>query len=72
MNSNKYGIIIYWSAQDEAFVVDVPELAGCAVHGGTHEEALSNAKQAVELWLDTAKEFGDPIPQPKGRRLFFT
>ena len=40
-------------------------------HGTSQEEALANAKEAMQLWLDTAKEFGDPIPEPKGRRLIY-
>jgi len=38
-------------------------------HGNSYEKALSNAKEAIQLWIDTAKEFGDPIPAPKGQRL---
>lgn len=68
---DKYEVIIFWSAEDEAFVAEVPELPGCMAHGDTQEEALANAKQAMQLWTDTAKEFGDPVPQPKGRRLVF-
>ena len=68
---DRYEIIIFWSAEDEAFVAEVPELPGCMAHGSTQEEALASAKQAAELWIDTAKEFGDPIPEPKGRRLVF-
>jgi predicted RNase H-like HicB family nuclease len=66
---HKYEIIIYWSESDEAFVAEIPELPGCMAHGGTQEAALLNAKEAIQLWIDTAKEFGDPIPEPKGRRL---
>ena len=66
---HKYEIIIYWSDEDQVFVAEVPELPGCAAHGPTQEEALANAQQAIRLWIDTAKEFGDPIPEPKGRRL---
>jgi predicted RNase H-like HicB family nuclease len=65
----KYEVIIYWSDEDEAFVAEAPELPGCMAHGATQEGALSNALDAIRLWLDTAKEFGDPIPEPKGRRL---
>jgi predicted RNase H-like HicB family nuclease len=68
---NKYEIIIYWSEEDRAFVAEVPELPGCAAHGATHEGALASALEAVQLWLDTAREFGDPIPEPKGRRLMY-
>ena len=65
----KYELIIYWSEADEAFIAEVPELPGCAAHGSTYAEALKNIQDAMELWIDTAKEFGDPIPEPKGRRL---
>ena len=68
---DKYEVIIFWSESDQAFVAEIPELPGCMAHGGTQEEALANAKNAERLWLDTAKEFGDPIPDPKGRRLAF-
>jgi len=65
----KYEIIIFWSAEDEAFIADVPELPGCIAHGESTEDALRNVTEAMRLWLDTAREFGDPIPEPKGRRL---
>ncbi len=68
---NRYEIIIFWSDEDQAFVAEVPELPGCMAHGDTQESALTNIKEAMELWLDTAQEFGDPIPEPKGRRLAF-
>jgi predicted RNase H-like HicB family nuclease len=68
---DKYEIIIYWSDEDQAFIAEIPELPGCMAHGNTHEESLSNAKAAMQLWIETAREFGDPIPEPKGRRLVF-
>jgi len=64
-----YEIIIYWSDEDSAFIAEVPELPGCMAHGDTYESALANVRTAIELWTDTAKEFGDPVPKPKGRRL---
>jgi predicted RNase H-like HicB family nuclease len=67
----KYEIIIYWSAEDESFIAEVPELPGCMAHGQNYDDALTNIKQAITLWIDTAQEFGDPIPEPKGRRLVF-
>ena len=69
--TSKYEIIIFWSDEDEAYIVDVPELQGCMAHGDTYESALANIKSAMELWTETAKEFNDPIPQPKGRRLAY-
>jgi len=68
---NKYEVIIYRSDEDGAFLADVPELPGCGAHGPTQEAALASAQEAIRLWLDTAKEFGDAIPEPKGRRLVF-
>ncbi len=65
----KYEIIIYWSNEDKVFVAEVPELPGCMAHGDTQEVALTNVKEAIQLWIDTAREFGDPVPEPKGRRL---
>ena len=67
----KYEIIIYWSNEDHAFIAEVPELPGCIAHGETPEKALKNANKAMQLWIDTSKEFGDPIPEPKGERLIF-
>ncbi len=66
---HRYEVIIYWSAEDQLFVAEVPELPGCAAHGPSPEAALAEAQEAISLWLDTAREFGDPIPEPKGRRL---
>ncbi len=68
---SKYEIIIYWSVEDDAFVAEVPELPGCAAHGDTQALALSNIQDAISLWLESAQEFGHPIPEPKGRRLIF-
>jgi predicted RNase H-like HicB family nuclease len=67
----QYEIIVYWSAEDRVFVADVPELPGCMAHGDTQEAALANIKEAMQLWIDTAREFRDPIPEPKGRRLMY-
>ena len=68
---DKYEIIIYWSEDDSIYVAEAPELPGCMAHGNTHEEALRAVRTAIELWIDTAREFGDPVPKPKGRRLLF-
>ena len=68
---HKYEMIIYWSNEDGAYVVDVPELPGCMAHGSTPAEAVANAQEAIGLWIDTAKEFGRPVPEPKGRRLMY-
>lgn len=61
----KYEIIIYFSKEDEAYIAEVPELPGCMAHGLSPEEALLNVKAAMQLWIDTAREFGDQIPAPK-------
>ncbi len=67
----KYEVILYWSNEDHAFIAEVPELAGCMAHGQTQEAALKHVNDAIRLWIDTAREFGDPVPEPKGERLIF-
>jgi len=67
----KYETIIFWSDEDGVFVAEVPELPGCMAHGDSYESALANALEAMKLWIDTANEFGDPIPTPKGQRLMY-
>ena len=68
---HKYEVIVYWSEDDGVFVAEVPELPGCSAHGDAPDRALASSQEAIDLWLDTAKEFGRPIPEPKGRRLQF-
>lgn len=68
---HKYEIIIYWSREDQVFVAEVPELSGCMAHGDSQQEALANADEAIQLWIETAQEFGDPIPEPKEQRLIY-
>ncbi len=66
----KYALIIYWSEADQAFIVEVPELPGCAADGETYQEAVQNAEVVIQQWIATAKQLGRPIPEPKGRLLF--
>jgi len=66
----KYEVIIYWSEEDHTFIAEVPELPGCAADGQTHQEALANAEVVIQEWLETARELGRTIPQPKGRLVF--
>lgn len=68
--SIKYELIIYWSKEDNAFVVEVPELPGCMADGETYEQAVTNARQVIEKWIETARELGRPIPAPKGRLIY--
>lgn len=64
---SKYEIIIFWSEEDNAYVAEVPELAGCMADGQTYREALDNAEVIIREWIETAKELGRPIPSPRGR-----
>ena len=66
----KYELIIYWSKEDQVFVVEVPELPGCAADGDSYREAVENAEVVMREWIVTAKELGRPIPEPKGRLMF--
>lgn len=68
--TSKYEIIIFWSEEDSAFVAEVPELPGCMADGKTYQEALANAEKIIQEWIDTARELGRAIPQPKGRLLY--
>jgi predicted RNase H-like HicB family nuclease len=63
----KYEVIIYWSAADDAFIAEVPELPGCMADGATQQAALRNADIVIKEWIATAKALGRPIPEPKGR-----
>ncbi len=67
---SKYEVIIYWSDEDDAFVAEVPELAGCMADGATYQEALANAEVVIQEWLETARELGRAIPEPKGRLIY--
>jgi predicted RNase H-like HicB family nuclease len=64
---HKYEMIIYWSDEDEQFIVEVSELPGCMADGNTYEEAIANAKIVIDEWTETAKELGRDVPKPKGK-----
>jgi predicted RNase H-like HicB family nuclease len=66
----RYEVIIYWSKEDEAFIAEVPELPGCAADGKTQQEALANVQMIAAEWIETARELGRSIPEPKGRLQF--
>ncbi len=66
----KYEVIIYWSKEDRAFIAEVPELPGCAADGETYQQALGNVELIIQEWIETAKQLGRPIPEPKGRLVF--
>lgn len=67
---SKYEVIIYWSAEDDAFIAEVPELPGCMADGETHRAALANVETVIEEWIETAQKLGRPIPVPRGRLMF--
>jgi predicted RNase H-like HicB family nuclease len=66
----KYEVIIYWSDEDQAFIAEEPELPGCAADGETYQEALQNLEIIMQEWVETARQLGRSIPQPKGRLMF--
>jgi len=66
----KYEIIIYWSDEDQAYVAEVPELPGCAADGATYKQALANVEVIIAEWIETARELGRAVPEPKGRLLY--
>ncbi len=68
--SIRYELIIYWSDEDQSFVVEVPELPGCMADGETDEQAVANAQQIIEEWVETARELDRPVPEPRGRLMY--
>lgn len=63
----RYELIIYWSAEDTAFIAEVPELSGCAADGATYAEAVANVQTVIDEWIETARNLGREIPEPRGR-----
>jgi len=70
LDSVQYEIVLYWSKEDQAFIAEVPELAGCAADGATYQEALANAEVVIREWIETARELGRSIPEPRGRLMY--
>lgn len=66
----RYEVIIYWSDEDHAFIAEVPELPGCAADGATYQEAVTNAEIVIQEWIETERELGRSIPEPKGRLMY--
>ena len=66
----KYEMIIYWSKEDQAYIVEVPELPGCMADGPTYMQAVSNAEIIIGEWIETAKDLGKSIPQPRGKLMY--
>ena len=66
-NADKYELIVYWSEEDQTFVVEVPALPGCVADGSSDQEAVANDQRVIEDWIDTAQRVRRPIPEPKGR-----
>jgi predicted RNase H-like HicB family nuclease len=69
-NAIRYEIILYWSKADQAFIAEVPELPGCAADGATYQEALANAEVVIREWIETARELGRPVPEPRGKLMY--
>ena len=66
----RYEIIMYWSEEDQAFIAEVPELPGCAADGASYLETLANLEQVIDEWIETARELGRTIPEPRGRLMY--
>ncbi len=66
----QYEIILYWSKDDQSFIAEVPELPGCAADGASYQDALANAEVVIREWIETARELGRPVPEPRGRLMF--
>ena len=67
---SKFQLLMWWSAEDNAYLVEVPELPGCMADGASYEEALAKVQVLIQEWIETAKELGREIPEPRGRLLY--
>jgi len=66
----RYEVIIYWSEEDQAYIAEVPELAGCMADGKTYNDALNNVQTVIDEWIETATDLRRPIPHAKGKLAF--
>jgi predicted RNase H-like HicB family nuclease len=67
MSEARYEMIVSWSDDDQAYVVEVPELPGCMADGPTRAAAIAAAEVVIREWIETARELGRPIPEPRQR-----
>ena len=67
---SRYELVIYWSEDDQRFIVEVPELPGCMADGASYQDAVANAEVVIQEWIATAREQGRAIPQPAGRLMY--
>ncbi len=63
--SHRYAMTVFRSKEDDCWIARVPDLQGCTAHGETAEDAAREIQTAIQLWLEVAKEDGDPIPKPR-------
>lgn len=62
--NTQYSMVIQWDNEDKIYIISVPELPGCRTHGRTYEEAIHNALEVIDLWIEAAQKVGEPIPPP--------
>ena len=67
---SRYELVIYWSKDDQRFIVEVPELPGCMADGESYQDAVKNAEQIIHEWIETAQALGRPIPEPLGKLMY--
>lgn len=65
----RYSMLIEWSEEDQAYLVTLPEWADRvimpATHGDTYSEAVKHGQEVLEMLVESAKQDGEPLPQPK-------
>ncbi len=66
----KHEIIIWWSKDDNCYLAEVPELAGCMADGDTLSEVTAAIEESIKLWIEVNTQRGFPIPEPKGRLMY--
>lgn len=66
-NKGDYPIVIFYSAEDEYYIADIPDLRFCSAHGDTLEDALREILVAKQAWLDVAAEVGHKVFEPRDK-----
>jgi predicted RNase H-like HicB family nuclease len=69
-NDFRYEVILYWNKADQAYIAEVPKLPGCTADGPTYPDALAAVEVVMAEWIETARELGRPIPEPRGRLMY--
>jgi len=55
--------VLLYQDEEGVWIAEVPSLPGCGSDGETRDEALTNVREAIELWIEDAQARGEAIPE---------